>query len=139
MALRGRDYLEQVPLFAALTRRQRRGLSRGAVRVEVDAGQVLFDEGREGHELVVVLRGSVDVVRSGTLLATLGPGSAVGESALLTREYRNARLVAHTRAEIICLGESDIETVMAKSPPFARELEALHVSRAPVVAHRDGA
>lgn len=139
MALRGRDQLEQVPLFAALTRRQRRVLSRGAVRVEVDPGQVLFDEGSEGHELVVVLRGSVDVVRRGALLATLGPGSAVGESALLTQEYRNARLVARTRGEILCLGESDIDVVMAKSAPFARELEALHVSRAPVGAKQDGA
>ena len=131
MVLRTRDHLENVALFAALTERQRRALSRGAVTVEAPPGQVLFDEGSEGHEIVVVLRGSVDVLRDGTRLATLGSGDAVGEAALLTQEYRNARVVAHTRVEILCIGESEITAAMAKSPAFARAVEALHAARVP--------
>jgi CRP-like cAMP-binding protein len=129
--LHHRDYLDGVPLFDGLSRRQRRKLSRGAVKVEVDAGQTLFDEGSEGHELVVLLSGSVDVLRDGVHIATLGPGTSVGESALLTREHRNASVVARTDTEIVCLGQDDVDALASRSPQFRHGLEELHAARAP--------
>lgn len=57
-------------------------------------GDVLYEAGKPGHSFVVVLTGSVNVLRDGETIATLGPGSIVGELALLTGETRSTTVVA---------------------------------------------
>ena len=44
MSFRGRDDLASIPLFRHVPRGRRRALSRSAVRLEVPAGHMLFDE-----------------------------------------------------------------------------------------------
>src|SRR6478735_589728 len=103
MSFRSRDDLASIPLFRHVPRRRRRAIARGAVRLEVPAGHVLFDEDSEGHELVAVL---------------------VGEGAVLTRTHRNASAIARTDATIVCIGASDFEDVEARWPAVAEEIRA---------------
>ena len=137
MGLNRKNYLEKVPIFDALSPRQRLDLSRRSVCVELEEGDLLFDEGSEGHELVVVLTGSVDIVRGGRVVARLDRGNTLGEGAVLTREHRNSRAVAHTQAKLVCIGESDVEAVAAKSPEFRRQLDDLRAAREAVPAATD--
>ena len=96
----------------------------GAVRLEVPAGHVLFDEDSEGHEFVAVLGGEVEVRRDGAVVAELSAGDYLGEGAVLTRTHRNASAVARTDATIVCIGASDFEDVEARWPAVAEEIRA---------------
>ena len=116
-----RDDLEKVPLFRDLSRRQRQALSRGAVRVPVPAGCVLFNEDSEGHELVVVLEGAVEVRRDGVQIAELGPGDYFGEVALVKHARRNATAVARSEGTIIvCIGQEEFAGVVKRFPEIAK-------------------
>ena len=46
---------------------------------------MLIREGERGREFFVIVSGEVEVRRKGRKVATLGPGSFVGEIALLPR------------------------------------------------------
>jgi CRP-like cAMP-binding protein len=129
MALHRRDDLATVPLFRHLSRRRRRALSRGAVRLELPAGDVLFDEGSEGHEFVAVLSGEVEVTRVGHEVAVLGEGEYLGEAALTTRTHRNATAIARTDATIVCIGPADFDAVRARSAEIDAELRATAARR----------
>jgi CRP-like cAMP-binding protein len=123
------DDLAQVPLFRDPPRRRQRALCRQAVRLEVPAGYVLFNEDSEGHEFVAVLEGQVEVRRNSDVVAVLGPGEYLDEGALVTREHRNASAVARTDAEILCIGQSDFADLLARSPEIAEEIRATSARR----------
>ncbi len=72
------DHLQQVPLFAACSRKDLQLVARRAEDVRVPAGKALVSEGETGHEFFVILSGQARVTRHGRKIATLGPGGAFG-------------------------------------------------------------
>jgi len=129
MPIRGCDDLASIPLFRHVPRRRRRALARRAVRLEMPAGHVLFDEDSEGHEFVVVLGGEVEVRRADDVVAVLAAGDCLGEGAVMTRTHRNASAVARTKATIVCIGAADFEDVEARWPEVAEEIRATAAQR----------
>lgn len=55
-------------------------------------GAVVFEQGDEADRFFILVDGMVEVARDGELLATLGPGSFFGESALLVKGRRSATI-----------------------------------------------
>src|SRR5438093_7172943 len=77
------DHLQQVPMFSACSRKDLQLVARRAEEVHVAAGKALITEGETGHEYFVILNGTAKVLRHGRKIATVGPGDAFGELALL--------------------------------------------------------
>ncbi len=59
-------------------------------------GEVVLREGEVGDFFVVVLQGEFDVYRSNEHIATLGPGSVVGELSLITGVARSTTVICRT-------------------------------------------
>ncbi|SEP98561.1 PIG-L family deacetylase [Microlunatus flavus] len=64
------------------------------------AGSYVIEQGEPPNELFCILSGRVDVVRESAdgelrTVATVGPGSFVGEEGLATNRPRNAHVIAH--------------------------------------------
>jgi CRP-like cAMP-binding protein len=123
------DHLQQVPMFSALSKKDLQLLARRAEDVRVPAGKVLVNEGETGHEFFVILDGSARVTRRGKRVATLGPGSAFGELALLDKAPRNATVIAETPMELVVLGQREFAGIIDEVPGFARKLLAGMASR----------
>jgi CRP/FNR family transcriptional regulator, cyclic AMP receptor protein len=123
------DHLSQVPMFSACSKRDLQLVARRAEDVRVAAGKVLVNEGETGHEFFVILDGTARVTRRGKRVATLGPGSAFGELALLDRAPRNATVVAETPMELVVLGQREFAGIIDEVPGFARKLLAGMASR----------
>ncbi|MDQ1518946.1 MAG: family transcriptional regulator, cyclic receptor protein [Actinomycetota bacterium] len=123
------DHLQQVPMFSALSKRDLQLLARRAEDVRVPAGKVLVNEGETGHEFFVILDGTARVTRRGKRVATLGPGSAFGELALLDKAPRNATVIAETPMELVVLGQREFAGIIDEVPGFARKLLAGMASR----------
>jgi len=90
------EHLAQVPLFSALSRKELNLVARRAEDVVVPAGKVLVSEGETGQQFFVIMSGTATLTRRGRKIATLGPGDAFGELALLDKHPRNATAVADT-------------------------------------------
>jgi CRP-like cAMP-binding protein len=118
------DHLAQVPLFSALSRKELGLVARRAEDVTVDAGRVLVSEGATGSEFFVIVDGKASVAMHGRKVATLGPGDAFGELALLDKAPRNATVVAETPMELVVLGQREFGGLIDEVPGFARKLLA---------------
>jgi CRP/FNR family cyclic AMP-dependent transcriptional regulator len=123
------DHLQQVPMFSACSKRDLQLVARRAEDVRVPAGKVLVNEGETGHEFFVIIDGTARVTRRGKRVATLGPGSAFGELALLDKAPRNATVVAETPMELVVLGQREFAGIIDEVPGFARKLLAGMASR----------
>ena len=119
--------LAGVPLFSGLSSEQLHDLATLVVRSREAAGTPLMRRGERGDELVVLLDGSVEVRRDGATLATLGPGSYLGEIALIDDgAVRTADVVAITPVTIAYLGRHEFAQLFSASPEFA--LAILHAA-----------
>ncbi len=116
-------------MFSACSKRDLQLVARRAEDVRVAAGKVLVNEGETGHEFFVILDGTARVTRRGKRVATLSPGSAFGELALLDRAPRNATVVAETPMELVVLGQREFAGIIDEVPGFARKLLAGMASR----------
>ena len=90
---------------------------------------MLAHEGAVGNEFIVVLDGQVDVVQHDDLVATRGPGTPLGEIALLRGGPRTATLVARTPLRVQVSSRSEFECLLADIPELSRRLHATMAER----------
>jgi len=88
----------------------------------VPAGTKLITEGEQGDFLLVVASGHVDIEIGGKVLAKLGPGSVIGEMALITGAPRSATVLAHEEIEYFELSRADVQALASSKPQIAEEL-----------------
>jgi CRP-like cAMP-binding protein len=86
------------------------------------AGQMLIERGKPGTGLYVVLEGRI-VVEAPEGTRELGPGSVVGERALLSEDgTRSARVRALTYGKVVAVERAEVERLCAEDPAFAERL-----------------
>jgi CRP-like cAMP-binding protein len=118
------DHLQEVPLFAACSRKDLQLVARRAEDVRVGSGKTIISEGETGHEFFVILEGTARVSRRGRKVATLWSGDAFGELALLEKAPRNSTIVAETDMELVVLGQREFAGIIDEVPGFAHKLLA---------------
>ena len=99
----------------------------------LEAGTVLAHEGEPGHELFIVVDGSVEVVKrvSGgeRVLHVARPGESIGELALLAGHERSASLRAAADTVVLVLREDAFDTWLEANPSLGRRLLRLMARR----------
>ena len=86
--------IKSAPLFENCSKQELQSIAQIADELDVREGKVLIREGERGREFFVIVTGEVEVRRKGRKMATLGPGSFVGEMALLSKIPRVATVTA---------------------------------------------
>lgn len=116
------QHLASVPLFATCSRRELQRIARSSDELTVPAGRVLTKQGDLGHECFVIVEGTVSVERNGSAVATLGPGSCVGELALLDRGPRTATVTAATELTVLVMTPAAFRSLLDQVPLLAVKL-----------------
>jgi len=116
------EWLAQVPLFNGLSKKQLREVSSLATRLDEPAGTLLTKEGRVGNEFIIVLEGEIEVRKGDEVVATRGPGSYVGEIALIDNRPRTATVIAKTPVVIEVIGRREFRTLLADAPELQAEI-----------------
>jgi CRP-like cAMP-binding protein len=88
------DALEQVPLLAELSKRDRQHLAKSLKERTFRSGQEIVVEGRTGVGFFIILDGKAAVTIGGELVQVLGPGDYFGELALLDGGARTATITS---------------------------------------------
>jgi CRP/FNR family transcriptional regulator, cyclic AMP receptor protein len=109
------EILKGVSLFSSMSRKDLESVGRLADEVDVPAGKTLLRQGDHGNEMYVIASGSVRVERNGKEIATLGPGQAVGEMALLSEGPRLATVTTVEPTTAFVLGHREFHTLLADS------------------------
>ena len=92
----------------------------------VPAGAPIFAENMVGESLFIVKSGTVRLTRrdggADREVATVGPGSHLGELALLARTVRLVSAVAATPCELVELGQRDFYRLQPQKPQACLKL-----------------
>jgi len=89
------------------------------------AGATLFEEGDPADGVSAILEGRVEVVRQGRVLATLGPGSVLGEvSVFVPSATRTATARASSAVRMITWGADDVPGRLARHERLATAIVA---------------
>ena len=95
-------FLESVPTLALLGREALRIIAIGAENRYVHSGNVLFAEGEPADAGYVVQEGSFELATQTTLTpATVGPGTLLGETALVAESIRPVTATALEPSTVI--------------------------------------
>jgi signal transduction histidine kinase len=120
------ERLKQVGLFTDLTDEDLRRICRDVAEVRVSPGEALFEEGEPGDRAYVVIVGTVEVVKATegreALVAVRGPGSVIGEMALLQEAPRLATVRARTAAQLLAIPKATLDELLGSSPSAARAM-----------------
>jgi CRP-like cAMP-binding protein len=99
-----------------------RALETRGSRVEFAAGKVLIERAKPGAGLYVVVEGQL-VVEAPEGTRELGPGSVIGERALLSDDgTRTARVRAVTDGVVVAVERAEVDRLCAEDPAFAERL-----------------
>ncbi len=100
-------------------------LSQEIAMSNAPAGSTLFEEGDPADGVVAILEGSVDVVKQGRILATLGPGSVLGELSLFVPSAkRTATARANSDVRVITWSADDVRGRLAEHERLATAIVA---------------
>jgi CRP-like cAMP-binding protein len=100
--------LTAIPLFSDLSAEEARRLSAFATETSAAEGQILMKEGDYSTELIAIEEGTADVIRGGQKIASLKDGDLIGEMGLLSREPRNADVIATSPMRLLKLTHWEI-------------------------------
>jgi CRP-like cAMP-binding protein len=122
--------LDDVPIFASLTRDERRELARTARPLRLGPLERLVVQGQKGTSLFVVVEGTVEVLLRRDdgrdwPLETRAKGSVIGEMSLVTGEPRAATVRAVTGATVYEIGRRQYEPLLRRRPELLDELAAI--------------
>lgn len=125
------DHLLQIPLFASFNAKELEQIHHVSTEIDVPAGRVIMEEGTSGHEMVVVLEGTLEVTRNGQHVADIGRGGFAGELSLLCHRPRNSRVTAKTDVQLLHIDGRGFTALLEDVPQLA-------VKMLPIVAARVG-
>jgi CRP-like cAMP-binding protein len=100
--------LTAIPIFSDLSPEEARRLSAFATETSAADGQILMKEGDYSTELIAIEEGTADVLRGGQKIASLKEGDLIGEMGLLSREPRNADVIATSPMRLLKLTHWEI-------------------------------
>ena len=91
----------------------------GIATRSVRAGEVIFKEGDEAHQLFAIKSGEVAIQLGNRTLAELPANSIFGEMALIDDAPRSATAVAKTDVELVAISEKQFLFLVSQTPFFA--------------------
>lgn len=116
------DHLAAVSLFSACSKKELQAVARASDEVNLAAGRVLCEQNSVGREAFVIIEGTAEVRRNGRKVATVGPGSCVGEMALLDHGPRTATVTAESDMKVLVLGAREFAAIIDDVPPISHKL-----------------
>jgi CRP-like cAMP-binding protein len=125
-------FLERIPIFRRLGSGALRIVAIGAESYSVETGQVLFTVGETADGGYIIQRGSfsLSAERGNEAEVVAGPGTLLGESALIAETKRPATARAREDSVVLRISRSMFLRMLEGYPDAAQRLRELLASRA---------
>ena len=123
------DTLRETSLFSGCSTKELEKVVKATDEIRMTAGTLIVDQGQTGREAFVILDGEVEVKRNGRKIATLGPGSVVGELSLLDHGPRTATAICATDCTLLVVDQRRFLGVIDTVPALSHKLLASLAAR----------
>jgi CRP/FNR family transcriptional regulator, cyclic AMP receptor protein len=124
------DDMRRLQLFANVHEADVAKIAALGEPVDAEKGAVLMDQGDVGTECFFVIEGQAGVYASGQHIAGIGPGSIVGEMALVGHKPRNASVVAESDMRLLAFNIAAFKKVLDEMPGSREVITKLLEARA---------
>ena len=121
--------LERVPTLRLLGRESLRMLAIGSEQRSIYSGEYLFRQGEEADSGFVVAHGAFRIDDGAGAQTVAGPGTLIGELALVVAMQRPSTAVAQENSSVIRIARSLFQRVLESDPAAARRLRDEFASR----------
>lgn len=115
-------HLRAVDVLAEATDEELEQIDALTTEIAVPAGKVLTRAGEPGFEFMIVVEGEAAVQRDGDEVARVGPGSFIGELALLDHAPRTATVKAATDMVVWVLNAGEFFSLLNDSPSVKEKI-----------------
>jgi CRP-like cAMP-binding protein len=115
--------LRAIPLFAGLSRKQRKAVAQRADIVDLEPGHAIVREGEFAYEFFAIAEGTVEVRRGDQYLDELGPGDFCGEMGLVEDARRNASVITRSPVTAVVMTAQAFRQTAREMPDVARKIE----------------
>jgi CRP/FNR family cyclic AMP-dependent transcriptional regulator len=126
--------LKSIPLFASLSKSERRQVASWTDEVDVTEGKALVKEGEFAYEVFIIEEGTAEVVRDGKRVAELGPGDFLGEMGAIRQARRNASVVAKSPMRVVVMTARDFRRLEHEMSGVAQQIRDAIAARSEVLA-----
>jgi CRP-like cAMP-binding protein len=126
--------LERVPTLRLLGTEALRMLAIGSEQRNVAGGDRLFSAGDDADAGFIVQRGALRIEDGGGAEITAGPGTLIGELALITAMQRPSTATALENCSVIRIARSLFQRVLESDPGAARRLRDEFANRTSQIA-----
>lgn len=109
-------WMRTSPLFRPFNDAQRIELAGKFKFLEIDGGTLVLGNGERPDGLYIILAGQFLVQRNGSVVARLGPGDLIGETALLSGGAFKSDVVARGKGLALCLPAAVFREVIMTHP-----------------------
>jgi CRP/FNR family transcriptional regulator, cyclic AMP receptor protein len=123
--------LADVPLFSGCSKKELRTIATIADEIDLRRGKVLMRQGAPGREFFVLLEGTVEVVRDGKQVTTLGEGDFFGELALISNIPRTATVTATSPIRTLVVFGRDFRRLLEEDAGIAMKVLGAMAERMP--------
>ena len=114
--------LSRLPLFAASSGRELETISRNSTLIERPSGYVLAREGARCDQFVVLVSGSVAVVRDGRPDEIMRAGEWWGDADLLAGTRCSSMVIALTDVECLVMSRNEFIGLFDNAPAMRRRV-----------------
>lgn len=90
--------------------------------VRIAAGETLFKENDDGHQMFVLTAGTAEVIVKNRTVEILQQGNIVGEMGVVSPGPRSATVVAQTDCEFVAVDEKRFHYLVQQVPFFATQV-----------------
>lgn len=122
-------YVKNAVLFADLSEEEQKKVADRMRLVRYREGQTIFGKGDPSDVLYLVKSGWVKIIADSTILASMGPGSLLGEADLFMGRPRSTGALAATNVSLWALSDQDLERLIAEEPKIGVKLSLTFGSR----------
>lgn len=95
----------------------------------LEEGQTLFKAGEPATEMYVLLEGQADIIIADTVLEKAGPGTLLGEMALIEHAPRAATVIARAPCKLARIDHARFTFLVQQNPYFALHVMKVLVDR----------
>jgi CRP-like cAMP-binding protein len=122
-----REIIEVIQLFEDFEPDELEGLARYMRCYRAPLGAEIIHEGDSGDFMLLLLDGSVEIVKKDVrglaqIMGTAGPGKTLGEMSLIDGEPRFASCVALDTVEVAVLDRESLSRIIAEEPRIGVKL-----------------
>lgn len=124
--MKDHEFLNQISLFKGMAHDDLHAIAQTVEITSIVKGEILFHEGDEGKRAFFIKEGELEVFKESSgrevLLAVRGPGSVIGEMALLQSLPRSATVRARMDTVLYTFEKEDFDQLLLSSPSAMQTL-----------------